>query len=77
MLDIKVTSEVTPSPINFNAFITALKKHKPEADGLTLDENNTLRIVDAKGNEIQSFDFTRFDGIEQFFGMADSIMTIE
>ncbi|MCE7856911.1 MAG: hypothetical protein DYG97_10255 [Ignavibacteria bacterium CHB3] len=69
--------EPKPTPINFDAFITALKKQKPEAGGLILDENNILRIVDVKGNEMQNFDFTRFDGIEQFFGMADSIITVE
>ena len=71
------TQDIVPTPINFDAFITALKKHKPEANGLTLDDSNTLRIVDVKGDEMQTFDFTRFDGIEQFFGLANEIMRLE
>jgi len=74
---INATAEEPTPEINFDAFIIALQKQKPEAGKLTLDKEMKLRIFDLKGNEIQVFDFATFAGVEEFFGMANEVMKSE
>lgn len=76
MLDVKATSEPTPRELYFEAFIQAYQKIKPEVGGLTIDDKNLLRIVDLKGNEMQVFEFSTQDGIQQFFDLAHEVMKL-
>lgn len=74
---INATAEETPREIYFPAFIDAYKETKPEVEKLTLDKNKYLRIADAKGNEMQVFEFSTDDGIQQFFDLAHEMMKVE
>lgn len=77
MLDVKATQEPTARELSFPAFIDAYKKTKSEVGKLTIDDNNFLRIVDLKGNEMQVFEFSTHDGIQQFFDLAHEVMRVE
>ena len=66
-----------PTELRFELFTDGYARVKGlKTVGLTIDENNCLRIIDGKG-ELEAYEFTSHVEIQKFFDLAGEVFRSE